>query len=64
MIPSFSIMGISKDYEDIAKKIQQYASTQQFISGIADMVLQLESVCTQACKELEKELNRIKNIKQ
>ncbi|MFM9910785.1 MAG: ATP-binding protein [Chitinophagaceae bacterium] len=63
MIPSFSIMGISKDYEDIAKKIQEYASAQQLTGGIAEMVLQLEKVCMQACKELGQELNRIKNNK-
>jgi hypothetical protein len=29
--------------------------------GMRELVLQLESVCNQACKELEEELNRIKN---
>ncbi len=29
MIPSFSIMGINKDFEDMAKKIQEYSSTQK-----------------------------------
>jgi PAS domain S-box-containing protein len=61
IIPSFSIMGINKDFEDIAKKIQEYASSQQFTGGIDDMVLQLENVCKQACKELGNELNRINN---
>ena len=60
MIPSFSIMGISKDFENMAKKIQEYASTQQHPDGIQDLVLQLENVCTQACKELKEEYNRIK----
>ena len=61
MIPSFSIMGISTDFENMAKKIQDYASTQQLTDGIPDMVLQLENVCTQACKELTVEFNSIKN---
>lgn len=61
MIPSFSIMGISTDFEDIAKKIQDYASTQQFSDGISQMVLQLENICVQACKELEIELNKIRH---
>ena len=61
MIPSFSIMGISTDFENMAKKIQDYASTQQLADGIPDMVLQLENVCTQACKELTEEFNTIKN---
>ena len=60
MIPSFSIMGINPDFENLAIKIQEYA-TQQLIDGIQDMVLQLENVCLQACKELEEELTKLKN---
>ncbi len=63
MIPSFSIMGINTDFETMAKKIQEYAATQQQAEGIHDLVLQLESVCTQACKELAEEFNVIKNTK-
>jgi PAS domain S-box-containing protein len=63
MIPSFSIMGISSDFENIAKKIQEYASSQQKTEGIPDLVLQLEKVCEQACAELEEEFNRIKSTK-
>ena len=61
MIPSFSIMGINTDFENMAKKIQDYASTQQLADGIHDMILQLENVCTQACKELTEEFNSLKN---
>ena len=61
MIPSFSIVGIHIDYENMAKKVQEYASTQQQIDKIPNMVLQLETVCMQACKELEHEFNTIKN---
>ncbi|HYM92655.1 MAG TPA: ATP-binding protein [Chitinophagaceae bacterium] len=60
MIPSFSIMGINANFENMAKKIQEYANTQQQSDDIPDMVLQLEEVCTQACKELKEELNIIK----
>jgi CheY-like chemotaxis protein len=60
MIPSFSIMGMSSDFEDMARKVQEYASTQQQTEGISDMVLQLENVCVQACTELEDEFDRIK----
>lgn len=60
MIPSFSIMGISADFENMAKKVQEYASTQLRADGIPDMVLQLEKICNQACKELKEELNTIK----
>ena len=61
MIPSFSIMGISADFENMAKKVQEYASAQQQADGIPDMVLQLENVCMQACNELKEEFNTIKN---
>ena len=60
MIPSFSIVGISLDFELIAKKVQEYACTQQQTDGIPGLVLQLENVCNQACSELEEELNKIR----
>ena len=63
MIPSFSIVGISVDFENMAKKVQEYASTQQEVHHISDLVLQLENVCIQACEELGEELNKIKNNK-
>lgn len=62
MIPSFSIMGISKDFENIAKRVQEDADNiQRQANGIPGLVLQLEDICTQACKELEAEFNSIKN---
>jgi PAS domain S-box-containing protein len=60
MIPSFSIMGMSADYENMARKVQDYASARQQTDGIYDLVLQLSNVCTQACAELKEEFNRIK----
>jgi CheY-like chemotaxis protein len=63
MIPSFSIMGISNDFEAMAKKVQEYASTQQQTDNIQDMVLKLEDVCRRACIELEEEYNLIKEKK-
>jgi PAS domain S-box-containing protein len=61
MIPSFSIMGISEEFENIAKKIQESTATQQRVDEIEGLVLQLEKVCTQACQELEIELKLLKN---
>jgi len=61
LIPSFSIMGISVDFENIAKKVQDYASNQQQSEGIPEMVLELATVCEQACVELTAEYNSIKN---
>jgi PAS domain S-box-containing protein len=61
MIPSFAIVGISVDFENIAKKVKEYASNQLLSNEITDLVLQLENVCLQACSELEEEYNTIKN---
>jgi CheY-like chemotaxis protein len=61
MIPSFAIMGISTDFENMARKVQDYAKIQEQSDGISDMVLQIENVCTQACIELTEEFNSIKN---
>jgi CheY-like chemotaxis protein len=60
MIPSFSIMGMGIDFENMAKRIQEYASTQKQSEGISELVLQLETICTQACVELKEEFYRIK----
>jgi PAS domain S-box-containing protein len=62
MIPSFSIMGISVDYENMAKQVQDYANNQLQLDGIPEMVLQLETVCVQACEELTEEFNTIKTL--
>ena len=64
MIPSFSIMGISSNFENMAKKVQEYASTQKQTDGIPDLVLQLGNICEQACVELQEEFNAIKNTNQ
>jgi hypothetical protein len=45
----------------MANKIQEYASMQEQIDDISDMVLKLENVCKQACQELEVELLKIGN---
>jgi hypothetical protein len=44
----------------MAKKVQEYAGTQQQTDRIYDLVKQLESVCNQAYIELEEELKIIK----
>jgi len=61
IIPSFAIMGINADYENMAKKIQDFAKNQQQSDGIYALVLQIDTVCTQACVELEAEYKLIKN---
>jgi hypothetical protein len=63
MIPSFSIMGISVEFENMTKQIQEYAGTYKHTERITDLVLQLENICTLACNELEAECNKIKKMK-
>ena len=60
IIPSFYIVGIHKDFEDMGKKVQEYASTKQHLDEVEKLVLQLENICTQACKELKEAYNLIK----
>lgn len=61
MIPSFSIMGISKDFETMTKKIKDYARSEQQATGINELIQQVEKACTQACIELKEEYTAIKN---
>lgn len=60
ILPSFSIMGISNDFVDIAKKIQHYAGTMGETDAIPELLLKLQNVCEQACLELKEEINLIK----
>jgi PAS domain S-box-containing protein len=57
MVPSFSIMGISPDFENMAKKAMEHARVQEETHNIFDFVMQLEAVCLQACEELREEIN-------
>jgi CheY-like chemotaxis protein len=63
MIPSFSIMGINPKIQLMAKKIQEYAFTIEITKEIHDIVAELEKVCSQACRELEIELENLKITK-
>lgn len=61
IIPSFSIVGIKSDYENLAKKVQEYARTKQHTEKIPNLVAQLDFVCREACIELKEEYNTFKN---
>jgi PAS domain S-box-containing protein len=60
MLPSFSIMGITPDVIEMAKKIQEYANAIELSKELESLVLELENVCLQTCKELEIELINLK----
>jgi NTP pyrophosphatase (non-canonical NTP hydrolase) len=55
-------MGIDLDFENKARVIQEYAHAQQQSEEIPDLVWQLDNVCTQACRELKEELNKLEMI--
>ncbi len=61
LIPSFAIMGIGKEYEMIAKKVQEYQGSLHQATTIEGLVMQLVNICTQACAELEEEYTILKN---
>jgi len=61
MIPSFAIMGINKDFEQLAKKIQHFENPMLNSDELGHMVLHLEVVCNKACEELTEEYNDLKN---
>jgi hypothetical protein len=44
----------------MAKRVQEYARNQQEMDAFPDLILQIENVCTQACIELNLELNKYK----
>ncbi len=62
MIPSFSIVGISTDFESMARKVQEYAKSQQIANEIPNLVLQIGNACTHACNELEEEFVNIEDV--
>ena len=61
IIPSFSIMGISVVYENIAKEIQLYANAELQDDGIHRKVLQLQTILKQSIRELKDEFTILKN---
>ena len=60
MIPSFAIMGMGTDFENMARKMQEYSHKQEQSESIHEMMTQLENVCTQVCEELMEEFNKMK----
>ena len=63
MIPSFSIMGIHQEFENLAKMVQEYSSTQKHLHELPELILKLEKISDQACRELTEEYNMLNNSK-
>ncbi len=69
LIPSFSIMGIHKNFENTATNIHEFKfkkakPVEAEILEISKQVVKLETICRNAGKELKAEFNRIKSLKQ
>jgi PAS domain S-box-containing protein len=60
MIPSFSIMGMNPAFEQMARKVQDYANARLEADEMPEMIHQLENICAQACEELKEDFNTIK----
>ncbi len=61
MIPSFSIFGINEEVEKLARTIHEKAGTNQEDEELSGLISALETICTQACKELEIEIKGLSN---
>ena len=53
-------MGISSNFENIARKILENAGIQQNTDELPELVKQVEKVCMQACEELKEAYRSIK----
>lgn len=60
MIPSFAIMGVSSEFEAMAKRLQDIAAIQLKPEEVSSLVSQLEEACDQVFLELRKEYELIK----
>ena len=56
LLPSFAIMGIDPRFEEITKKIQEYAGSPEDLSVVLQNIDSIEAICKQAIGELELEL--------
>ena len=60
LIPSFVIMGISSDFENLARNIQENAEKQEDTQELSEWAKQVEQICMQACEELSEEFRCLK----
>jgi len=60
MIPTFSIVGIDPVYEVKARRIHELCDKNRPNAEIGELVLKIEAICVQACKELTIEIRSLK----
>jgi PAS domain S-box-containing protein len=56
LMPSFQLVGVNPEYEEMARKVKEHASRKEESVLINNLVSQLEDICIQVIKELETEL--------
>jgi hypothetical protein len=56
-------MGIHQEFENLAKMVQEYSSTQKHLNELPELILKLEKISDQACRELTEEYNMLNNSK-
>jgi PAS domain S-box-containing protein len=54
--PSFPTVGINSEFENMLKKMREYASRQENLEEIREYFGKIENVCVNACEELSMEL--------
>lgn len=59
IIPTFSIMGIHKDYEEMARDIKEHALKKEKSVKINTLVEKIENVCTKAIRELSDQISTL-----
>jgi hypothetical protein len=52
-------MGIDPRFEEITKKIQEYAGSPEDLLAVQENIASLEAICKQAIGELELELKKL-----
>jgi PAS domain S-box-containing protein len=62
LMPLFSMVGISKEYEEIAKRIQENSKTRTNTEETHVLLKQLDAILTQACVELEDEYQLLEKV--
>lgn len=61
MIPSFSIVGMSVEYERMTRKLQDYDGNALQEANMHALISELEAACAQACCELKEEYETIQH---
>ena len=59
LLPSFAIMGIDPHFEELTKKIQEYAGSPEDLSAVQENIASIEAICKKAIGELELELKTL-----